>query len=62
MPTDSGTWGRGIVNQAYQVSDAAPEGYQASEGGDDEMREWEVAEWNGGVLRSPRQSLRVVNA
>lgn len=44
------------------MSDAAPEGYQTSEGGEDEMREWEVAEWNGGVLRSPRQSLRVVNA
>jgi hypothetical protein len=36
-------------------------GDEVSEVGEDDMREWDVAEWNGGVLRSPRQSLRVVN-
>ena len=54
--TSSG--GRGILNsEGDRVGDGASEG-----DGEDEMREWDVAEWNGGVLRSPRQSLRVVNA
>lgn len=54
--TSSG--GRGILN-----SEGGRGGDGASEGdGEDGMREWDVAEWNGGVLRSPRQSLRVVNA
>jgi hypothetical protein len=39
----------------YQESDTG------AEGGTDEMREWDVSEWDGGLLRSPRQSLRVVN-
>lgn len=39
----------------YQESDTE------AEGGNTGMREWDVSEWEGGLLRSPRQSLRVVN-
>lgn len=50
------------------ASDTPPEGTRTSyfeNGGSAEtvgqMSEWDISQWDGDVLLSPRQSLRVVN-
>lgn len=48
-------------NLASPWSPVTERGWPASDDAESETREWDVSEWNGDVLFSPRRSLRVVN-